>query len=347
MLAAQGASPLRPLSLLRVGLRVLAPVGDLTGGSVSEAVCRVGDGDNWSPDKRNKEVDILAAASFQALNGVVWGLMVALISVGLSLIFGLTEVINVAHGEFYMLGAVLAWYMAAWTGNLWTAALVAPIAVGGLGLLLERFTLRRIERRPVVTILVTFGLALILQHVVLLVFGPAPRRLVPPPLGVVSLMGRDYPVYRILVAAAAVVTLTVVATFLRFTRLGLWVRAVQQDQEMALALGIPVGSVYMATFGIGAGLAGLAGVLVAPITAIEFQMGSDILPLAFMAVIVGGLRSLRGTVAASLSLGILEGLFSVGMSPVLARCLTLVTLGLFVLGRTGQLWPRLRMEGTQ
>ncbi|MBI4032559.1 branched-chain amino acid ABC transporter permease [Candidatus Berkelbacteria bacterium] len=290
-------------------------------------------------------VELFGAVLFQLLNGCVWGLAIALIALGLALIFGLTGVINLAHGEFYMLGAVSGWYLLSWTGSFWLAAALAPFMVSLIGLGVQQMVLRRLSSSPAVTVLVTFGLSLILQHGVLLAFGPSPRRLVAPLAATVDVLGRSYPVYRFVVAGLAVAALTGVALFLRFTLFGLWMRAVHQDREMALALGIPAQRVYLVTFGFGAGLAGLAGVLVAPIIGIEFRMGLDILPLAFMAVIVGGLGNLWGGVRVALLMGVLEGLLTVPLSPLMARVLTLSTLFSLVLLRSPAEWRALLKGG--
>src|SRR5574337_1389684 len=267
------------------------------------------------------------------LNGLVWGLIIALIALGFSLVFGLIEIINIAHGDLFMLGAVLAWYVIQWTGNFWLALATVPLLIGLLGILIERGVLRPIEHKPIITILATFGLSLIFQQSVLATFGGAPQRIEEPIRGAIPLVGTFYPLYRIFVAACSVVALGGLWLFLYKTRYGMWMRAVRQDREMAVALGIPSQQVYMMTFGLGAALAALGGVLAAPVTSLEFQMGLDVLPTAFIVVIIGGLGSLQGTLVAAVLLGVLEGLANVFVTPTTARIFSLVFMAVVLLVR--------------
>lgn len=267
------------------------------------------------------------------LNGLVWGLIIALIALGLSLVFGLIEIINIAHGDLFMLGAVLGWYVIQWTGNFWLALAIVPLVVGLLGIFIERGVLRPIEHKPIITILATFGLSLIFQQSVLATFGGAPQRIEEPIRGAIPLVGTFYPIYRIFVAACSVLALGGLWLFLYRTRYGMWMRAVRQDREMATALGIPSQQVYMMTFGLGAALAALGGVLAAPVTSLEFQMGLDVLPTAFIVVIIGGLGSLQGTLVAAILLGLLEGLANVFVTPTTARIFSLVFMAVVLLVR--------------
>lgn len=267
------------------------------------------------------------------LNGLVWGLIIALIALGLSLVFGLIEIINIAHGDLFMLGAVLGWYVIQWTGNFWLALAIVPLVVGLLGIVIERGVLRPIEHKPIITILATFGLSLIFQQSVLATFGGAPQRIEEPIRGAIPLVGTFYPIYRIFVAACSVLALGGLWLFLYKTRYGMWMRAVRQDREMATALGIPSQQVYMMTFGLGAALAALGGVLAAPVTSLEFQMGLDVLPTAFIVVIIGGLGSLQGTLVAAILLGLLEGLANAFVTPTTARIFSLVFMAVVLLVR--------------
>jgi branched-chain amino acid transport system permease protein len=273
------------------------------------------------------------------LNGLVWGLILALMALGLNLIYGVLRIINVAHGALYMLGAVLGWSLTQ-IGNFWLALALAPILVGLLGLLIERTVLRPVEARPVMTIIATFGLLLLIQHAVLFIFGGAPRPL-PEPLHLnVSIMGFHYPGYRLFVASAALLALGGLWLLLHRTRLGLWLRAVAQSRELALSLGIPVPSVYLAVVGLGAALAALAGVLTAPIVSVSYQMGDEVLVAAFIVVVVGGLGSLEGSIIAALSLGLLEGLLALAASPLIAKVLALVAMGSILIIRPQGLFGR-------
>lgn len=267
------------------------------------------------------------------LNGLVWGLIIALFALGLSLVFGLIEIINIAHGELFMLGAVLAWYVIQATGNFWLALVIVPPLLGLLGMAIERGVLRPVEHKPIITILATFGLSLILQQSVLATFGGAPQRIEEPVPGLIPLVGTFYPVYRVFVGGCSLLALGGLWLFLYKTRYGMWMRAVRQDREMALALGIPSQLVYMLTFGLGTALAALGGVLAAPITSLEFRMGLDILPTAFIVVIIGGLGSLQGTLVAALLLGVLEGLANAFVTPTTARVFSLVFMAVVLLLR--------------
>lgn len=278
-------------------------------------------------------MDLTSQLLYQSVNGLVWGLIIALIALGLSLIFGLIEVVNVAHGSLYMLGAVLAWYVAEFTGSFWLALAVAPAAVGLVGLVVERVVLRPIEDRPIITIIATFGLLLIIQQGVLGIFGGAPRRIGAPFVQNFPLMGVGYPVYRVFVAIASLLAIGTLWAFLQWTKFGLWMRAVRQNREMALALGIPTYRVYMATFGLGSAMAALGGVLAAPIVTVEFQMGLKMLVTAFMVAVIGGLGSLVGSVIAALLIGELEGLLSVFIEPTYARVVSLLLMAVVLLWR--------------
>ena len=269
----------------------------------------------------------------QVLNGFVWGWILALISLGLSLIFGLLQIINIAHGTLYMLGAVFSWYLLQWTGSFWVTLIGAPLLVGLLGMALERTLLRPVEKNPVMTIIATFALLLIFQQTVFLTFGGSARR-IPEPFGFqVSLGQFGYSGYRLVVAGIAVVVLAGVWIFLHKTRAGLWIRAVKQDKEMALALGIPVSTVYTLTFGLGACLAALSGVLAAPIVAVDFRMGIDIIISAFIVVIIGGVGSLKGSVISALLVGELIGIASIFLAPTMAQIVALLVMAVILLFR--------------
>ncbi len=287
-------------------------------------------------------MDIFAQLVLGALNGLVWGLILALIALGLTLVFGLLEIINISHGELYMLGAVLGWYVLQFTGNFWVALVLAPLAVGVLGLVIERGVLRPIEGKPIITIIATFGLSLIFQQGALSVFGGAPQRIPAPFEWNLTILGFGYSGYRFFVALCSIVAISALWGFLRRFKYGMWMRAVRQDREMALALGIPISRVYMLTFGLGSGLAALGGILAAPIVALEFRMGLDILPAVFIVVIIGGLGSLEGSLLAALLIGELEGLTSVFVTPTTARIFSLVFMSAVLLVRPEGLLGRRR-----
>ncbi|TAL40593.1 MAG: branched-chain amino acid ABC transporter permease [Methylovulum sp.] len=262
------------------------------------------------------------------LNGIVWGLIMALIALGLNLIFGLLHIINMAHGALYMLGAVFSWYVIELTGNYWLALFVAPLAVGLVGLALERGLLRTIEDQPLVTIICTFGIMLVLQQLVLTYFGGTARRIALPIPGRIPLFDLQYPVMRIVIAAISAAVMGGLWFFLNRTRYGLWMRAVVQDREMAVALGIPVHKVYMWTFVLGSVLAAFSGVLAAPIVSVDFMMGREILIMAFIIVIVGGMGNLWGSVVTAVLISLIHGVGSIFVVPSTA---TVFSLGFMIL----------------
>lgn len=269
------------------------------------------------------------------VNGIAWGWIVALIALGLNLIYGIMGIINVAHGTLYMLGAVCAWWIMQTTwGSFWWGLFLAPLAVGCLGMVLERLVLRPIVEQPVMTILATFGIMLALEQATLLTFGPSNQVIADPlgwrwqPTGQVVIAG-----YRLFVAACALVTVLALALFLKYTRYGTWIRAVSQYRELALVQGIPVSLVYTLAFGLGSALAALAGVLHAPIVSVSYLMGLDILMLAFIVVIVGGTGSLLGTAVISLVASVLQNLLVLAVTPTVASMLTLGALAAVLLVR--------------
>ena len=258
-----------------------------------------------------------------AINGLIWGLIIALIALGLSIIFGLLDVINVAHGDFFMLGTVGGLVITQSTGSFWLALLIVPLLGLGLGYALERVVIRPTIRVASLTIVTTFGLSMVMQEMVRASYGPQPRRMPAPVEGTIPLFGLDYDVYRLVAAAFAVIGLSAFFLFLSRTKLGTWIRAVRHDPETATALGIPVSQVAAFTFALGTAMALLGGVIAAPITTVEFRTGVDILPFCFMAVVIGGLGNLQGTVAAAILLAVLEGLVTSFTNPTVARILSL------------------------
>jgi branched-chain amino acid transport system permease protein len=259
-----------------------------------------------------------------AMNGLIWGLIIALIALGLAIIFGLLDIINLAHGDFFMVGTVLAWATLQSTGNFWLAFLVAPLIGFALGALIQRIVIQPIHNVAALSIVATFGLSLILQESVRITFGPTPRRILPPIQSTVHLFGIDYEVYRLFAAVVAVAALVGFFLFLHHTKLGTWMRAVRHDRAQR---------VYILTFAIGFALAALGGVVAAPITTVDFRGGVDILPFCFMAVIIGGLGNLPGTAAAAILLSFLEGVISSVADPTVARISSLVLMSAVLLLR--------------
>ena len=274
-----------------------------------------------------------------SLEGAVISAILVLTAMGLSIVFGVMRVVNVAHGEFFMLGAVLAWYITSLLGGhpaigFGAALIVAPLLVGCLAAFADRSVLKRVNYDPDRTIVATIGMLYIIQQTTLMTFGPEARPVEAPFNHRLSLpwfefgengfamtwpWGLSTTSYKLFVIAAAVVVLIALWLFLTRTKIGLIMRATQQDSEMAQAFGVPVGSVYSWVFGLGAGLAALGAVLVVPIQQAHYLMGHDPLLLAFIVVIIGGLGSLPGTVIAALLIGMSDGIISVFFSPTLAK----------------------------
>jgi branched-chain amino acid transport system permease protein len=269
------------------------------------------------------------------LEGVVTSFVLALTAVGLSLVFGVMRIVNVAHGEFFMLGAVLAWYVSTATGSYLLALVVAPLLVGAVAVVADRLVLGRIGYEPEGTIVATIGILYVLQQAVLILYGPYARPVPAPIYFRVQFPWFGYSGYKLVVAGAAALLLAATWLAMTRTRLGLYMRATQQDREIAQAFAVPVGRVYTAVFALGAALAAIAGVLIVPVQQAHYLMGLDALLLSFVVVILGGLGSLQGTVVAAFLVGVSDGIVSIFFSPTLAKIVAtlLVALVLALRGR--------------
>lgn len=229
-----------------------------------------------------------------------------LVSVGLSLVFGILRVVNFAHGIFYMLGAYVGFTVVAVTGSFWLTLLLAPPVVGAVGAALEMSTLRFIYRRPpIYQLLLTFGLALILEESIKVVYGATAKSVDPPRWlqGSVEVAGAVYPSYRLFLVVAGAVVGVALWLFLTRTRAGLVVRAVAQNSEMVGCLGADVRLVRTGVFGLACGLAAFGGAAAAPMTTAYLGMGISVIVDAFVVVVIGGLGSIVGSMAGSLIVG--------------------------------------------
>jgi branched-chain amino acid transport system permease protein len=256
-----------------------------------------------------------------SLEGLVTAAVLALTAVGLSLVFGVMRVVNVAHGEFFMLGAVTAWFVAqALPGapalGFLAALVVSPLVAALVAVALDRVVLRRLDYQPEAVIVATIGFGYVLQQGALSLYGPEARSVAAPFDLRIQLPWFGYSGYKLAVVGFAVLVLAAVWALLVRTRIGLVMRATQWDRETATAFGIDVDRVYALVFGLGAGL---AAVLIVPISQAHYLMGGDPLLLSFIVVIIGGLGSLRGTVIAALLIGLSDGIVSVFFSPTLAK----------------------------
>ncbi len=279
------------------------------------------------------------------LEGTVAAFVLAVTALGLSLVFGVMRVVNVAHGEFYMLGAVLAWWLTSLLAGspmigFMAALVIAPLIVGAVALAADWLILRRIDYHPESTIVATIGLLYIIQQLVLTFYGPDARPVEPPIYFRVSFPWFGYSGYKLIVAGASALLLLGVWLAMARTRLGLYMRATQQNQEMAQAFGVPVRRIYATVFALGAMLAAAAGVLVVPIQQAHYLMGLDPLLLSFIVVIVGGMGSLRGTVVAAFVIGISDGVISVFFSPTLAKILATLFVAMVLVYRPSGLFGR-------
>jgi branched-chain amino acid transport system permease protein len=298
-------------------------------------------------------VDIGPYLLLATLEGAVMASVLALTAVGLSLVFGVMRVVNIAHGEFYMLGAVFAWYIAHWMGGhpalgFAVALVVAPLIVGTIAVAADMTILKRVAYDPERTIVATIGLLYIIQQLTLMGYGPEARPVEPPfntrlalpwfeikdgALAMYWPWGLSTTSYKLAVIGAACVVLLGVWAMMARTRIGLLMRATQADRDMAQAFGIPVERIYALVFGIGAGLAALAAVLIVPIQQAHYLMGADPLLLSFIVVIIGGLGSLPGTVVAAILIGLSDGIISVFFSPTLAKILATLLVALVLVFR--------------
>ena len=272
------------------------------------------------------------------LEGLVTSAVLALMALGLSLVFGVMRVVNVAHGEFYMLGAVLAWFFSTLvTGHpalgFLLALVMSPLVVGAVAFASERLVLRRLNYDPEATIVATIGLLYIIQQLALTFYGPDARPVVPPFNYRILLPWFGYSGYKVFVIAASLLLIAGTWLLLTRTRIGLVMRATQYDRETAQAFGIPVDRVYAGVFALGAMLAAVAAVLIVPIQQAHYLMGLDPLLLSFIVVIIGGLGSLRGTILAALLIGVSDGIISVFFSPTLAKMLATLLVALVLVFR--------------
>ena len=247
----------------------------------------------------------------QALNGLQFGLMLFLLAAGLTLVFGIMDMINLAHGSLYMVGAYLAAAAAAVSGSFVIGVLAAVAGTMAVGALLELAVLRRLYTRDHLSqVLATFALLLIANEAVRAIWGDQPVMLNPPEAlaGPVELAGFSYPAFRLLIIAVGVLVALALYVAVTKTRVGMWVRAGASNREMTEALGINVKRLFTIVFAVGAGLCALAGAMLGPLLAVQVGMGESILILAFVVIVIGGIGSIRGALVGSLLVGVVDTL---------------------------------------
>jgi branched-chain amino acid transport system permease protein len=280
------------------------------------------------------------ALAAQAFTGLVLGGILVLMAVGLSLIFGLMTVVNFSHGALYMLGAYVAFSVFGLTKSFWLSLILAPLIVGTVGLLIERVLIRPLYgRSPDDPLLLTFGLSLVLVESVKVVWGKVGLTVDPPRdlAGAVNLGFMNFPVYRLFVVAVTAAVLIGLWLLLEKTNIGLVIRAGTKDPLMVRALGVDLGKIWFIVFGLGIGLAGLAGVLAAPMRGVYAEMGVEIIIECFVVVVVGGMGSLPGAVVAGLLIGEIVSLTTF-FAPKLAEIVVFLVMAVVLLVRPSGLF---------
>lgn len=287
-------------------------------------------------------MDLVLSLILQIIYGIA---NLALISLGLAIIFGMMRVINLAHGEFLMLGGYTVVVATNNGVNLWVAMLIlAPLVVGVLGVIVERLLIRWLYGRMVDTLLATWGLSLLCIGLVTSIFGASTTTTISPPLGVVTIGEYTSSGYELFLIGVTVALLIAVYATLKLTKLGLLARGTMQNSDMAAALGVSTSRIYMITFGLGAAVSGLAGGLLAPITGVLPTIGSVYIAKAFITVISGGMAILAGTTTASILLGGVNGIVAFLTGPTIGEValllLAIILLRLMPRGITGRFFKK-------
>jgi len=278
------------------------------------------------------------------INGLVSGSFLALLALGLAVIFGMLGVVNFAHGSFYMLGAFGAYVLLSEFGvNFWIALAVVPLVLWLVGIAIERLAIRRLSSLdPLYNFLLTFGIALVLQDVVRREYGVQSQPYDPPFAARVDLGFVTYPAYQLFVLGVSILLCLIVWLVLTRTRIGMIVRAATERPELTGAFGIDVGRYVAPIFGFGVALAGFAGVLAAPMRAVQPLMGADLIITLFAVVVIGGLGSIAGSVVAGFGIGVLSTLGNLYV-PVLSQTLVFILMAIILLWRPTGLFGREEM----
>ena len=288
----------------------------------------------------------------QLLNAVQYGLLLFLVASGLTLIFGIMGVINLAHGSFYMLGAYLAWSLTAQLGNFWLALLAGFVLSVVLGMLLEWLFIRHLYRRDhLQQVLLTYGLILIFFELRSIVWGDDVHSVAVPALLAGSIPLTEtlaYPVYRVWLSIVCVLLAAGMYYLIQHTRLGMMIRAGASNREMTQSLGIDIGLLYRLVFAFGVALAAFAGMLAAPVSSVFPGMGNQVLIICFVVVVIGGIGSVKGAMAAALLIGLVDTFgkvveFEIGgfrVLPELAGMSVFVMMAIVLLWRPEGLFAR-------
>lgn len=259
--------------------------------------------------------------ALQLFTGLALGAIYVLFAIGLSLIFGMLTVVNFAHGAFYMIGAYVGLFLLSMGGNFWLCLIGVPLIVGTSGMIVERFLIRPLYGRGIdYPLLLTFGLSYVMIELIRIVFGKSGYPFDTPEAlqGAVDIGIGYFPLYRLFVIGAAVVVLLALWLFLERTSFGLIIRAGARDPQIVRVLGVDVSRVWLFVFGIGTAIAGLAGLLAAPLQGVIPEMGANILAEAFVVTVVGGMGSIGGAVIAGLLVGVVVSMTSL-FAPEMAK----------------------------
>jgi branched-subunit amino acid ABC-type transport system permease component len=276
----------------------------------------------------------------QGLNGIAYGLLLFLLAAGLSLIFGMMDVVNLAHGSFFMLGAYIGYTAARVSHSFWLALIVAPIAIGLLGVAVEVLLLKRLYRRPLLDqVILTFGLSFMAAELVKIIWGTNELVLQPPDIfsGPVEVLGNIYPVYRLFVIAIGLLIAFALWMIERRTRIGAIIRAGVADRQMVAGLGVNIGAVFTGVFAFGAALAAFGGVVAGPVLSLFPGLDAQVLINALIVVVVGGMGSLTGAFWGGLLIGIAVTFLTI-LVPAIALVLTFLVMGLILLVRPNGLF---------
>lgn len=279
----------------------------------------------------------------QVLNGLQLGTMLFLMAAGLTLVFGIMQLINLAHGSLYMIGAYVAATVQQATGSFLLGLLAALPAAALVGMAMEAIALRRLyDRDHLDQVLATFGLILFFNELVKILWGPQAYFMAVPEMlsgSVEILPGAPYPAYRLAIVAAGIAAALFLYFLITRTRIGMLIRAGATNREMVNALGVNVDRLYMLVFGLGAALAGLAGVMAGPLLALEVGMGENILILAFVVIVIGGIGSVRGAFVAALLVGIADTFGRVLLPGALSEMTIYILMAAILVWRPQGLFP--------
>jgi branched-subunit amino acid ABC-type transport system permease component len=276
----------------------------------------------------------------QGLNGVAYGLLLFLLAAGLSLIFGMMDVVNLAHGSFFMLGAYLAYSAVRATHNFWLALIIAPLVIGALGIAVEVGLLKRLYHRPLLDqVILTFGLSFMAVELAKIVWGSSELAIQPPDIfsGPVTILGNPYPVYRLVVIGIGVLIALALWTVERRTRIGAIIRAGVADRQMVAGLGVNIGAVFTGVFAFGAALAAFGGVVAGPVLGVAPGIDGDVLINALIVVVVGGMGTLTGAFWGGLLIGVAVTFLTI-LVPQIALVLTFLVMGAILLVRPNGLF---------